>query len=358
MSMRVIFSGGGTLGSVTPLLAVSEALYELEPGAEFLWVGTKDGPERESVCRYGMEFRVISSGRLRRFWALSNLLTPFSVLKGLFDALSLVRRWKPDIVVSAGGFVAVPVVWAAWLSRVPVHIHQMDWRPGLANRLAAPFARSVSAVFDKSKGDFSAKKITVTGNPVRREILSGDASVARAKFGLDPGLPTVLVLGGGTGAMNLNRLAADAAPEICRRAQLLHLTGKDKHIDLPAVLGRYRQASFLGDDMGHAFAAADLVVTRAGMGTLTELAALGKPSIIVPIPDSHQVENARFFADKGAALYFEEGRGGTDLAGEAAALLADHVRMARMAEAARGINSPDAARSVAVIVSESAAIKE
>lgn len=250
--MRVIFSGGGTLGSVTPLLAVSEALSEKDPGAEFLWVGTADGPEQETVERYGLGFRAITSGRLRRFWTLSNLLTPFLVLKGLSDALSLLRRWKPDVVVSAGGFVAVPVVWAAWLLRIPAHIHQMDWRPGLANKLAAPFSRSVSVVFGKSAEDFPRKKVKVTGNPVRREILQGDASVARERFGLEIGTPVVLVLGGGTGALNLNLLTADAAPEICRRAQILHLTGKGKNDALPAVLGRYRRSDFFGGEITRA----------------------------------------------------------------------------------------------------------
>lgn len=338
------------MGSVTPLLAVSEALHERDHGTEFLWIGTKDGPEREPVERHMIGFRAITSGRLRRFFTLSNLLTPFLVLKGMFEAISILREWRPDAVVSAGGFVAVPVVWAAWLLRVPVHIHQMDWRPGLANKLSAPFARSISVVFEKSKKDFPRKNVTVTGNPVRHEILSGDAAAARERFGLEIGTPTVLVLGGGTGAMNLNRLVAEAASEICRRAQLLHLTGKDKHIELPAILGRYKQVDFLGDDMGHAFAAADLVVTRAGMGTLTELAALGKPAVIVPIPGSHQEENARFFADGGAAVYFEESRGGTALAEEIGALLTDHVRMTLMAEAARNLNGPDAAGSVAYII--------
>ncbi|MEA3249013.1 MAG: UDP-N-acetylglucosamine--N-acetylmuramyl-(pentapeptide) pyrophosphoryl-undecaprenol N-acetylglucosamine transferase [Patescibacteria group bacterium] len=349
--MRVLFSGGGTLGSVTPLLAVSEALHEMNHGTEFLWIGTDAGPERESVERHSIEFRAVTSGRLRRFFTLNNLLTPFLVLKGMFEVLSILREWRPDVVVSAGGFVAVPVVWVAWMLRIPVHIHQMDWRPGLANKLAAPFARSVSVVFKKSKSDFPRKKVTVTGNPVRKEILFGHTEVARDKFRLDIGTPIVLVLGGGTGAMNLNRLVAEAASEICRKAQLMHLTGEGKHIELPAVLGQYRQYGYLGADMGHAFAVADLVITRAGMGTLTELAALGKPSIVVPIPDSHQEENARYFADKGAAMYFKESRGGADLAEEVRRLLGDSDKIMKMASAMGSINNVGAAKEVARIIS-------
>lgn len=352
--MKVLLSGGGTLGSVTPLLAVAESLLAKGDAVELLWVGTKDGAERETVERYGIPFRAVTSGRLRRFFTLSNLMTPLLVLKGLLDALVIVRKWRPDVVVSAGGFVAVPVVWAAWCMRVPVHIHQMDWRPGLANRLAAPFARSVSVVFDKSAGDFAPKKVRVTGNPVRREILAGDPSAARERFGLESGIPTVLALGGGTGAMSLNRLVAEAAPDICRRAQIIHLTGKDKSVDLPAAVGRYRQVDFLGDDMGHAFAAADLVITRAGMGTLTELAALGKPAVVVPIPGSHQVENARFFADRGAALYFKEERGDEDLAEEVVNLLGDSGRLSEMSAAMSDLNDSGAADVVAEAIASSA----
>ncbi len=352
--MRVIFSGGGTLGSVTPLIAVAEELRMSDRDAVFLWIGTKDGPERATVARYGIAFRAITSGRLRRFFTLSNLLTPFLVLAGLIEAAVIIRRWRPDVVVSAGGFVAVPVVWAAWLARVPVHIHQMDLRTGLANRLSAPFAKSVSVVFERSKGDFAHGSVKVTGNPVRREILSGDASVARDRFGLEPGVPTLLVLGGGTGAENLNRLTAEAAGTICRRAQILHLTGRDKHIDLPAVLGRYRQVEFLGDDMGHAFAAADLVVTRAGMGTLTELSALGKPAIAVPIKGSHQEENAGYFADRGAVVRFDESRPAGELAELILSLLWDDVRREEMARAAGSVSGADSAAAVADIVFETA----
>jgi UDP-N-acetylglucosamine--N-acetylmuramyl-(pentapeptide) pyrophosphoryl-undecaprenol N-acetylglucosamine transferase len=352
--MKILFTGGGTLGSVTPLLAVFESLRKTQDGVQGFWVGTKEGPERKTVERYGLEYHAISSGRLRRFAALSNLLTPFLVVAGVVQSISLLKKLRPNVVVSAGGFVAVPVVWAARILGVSVHVHQMDWRPGLANKLAAPFASSVSVVFEKSVNDFSGVKAEVTGNPVRPEVFSGNASAARARFGLEDDVPVVLVLGGGTGALNLNRLVAEAAPAICRQAQIIHVTGKGKGVEASEHSGRYHRCEFLGEDMGHVYAVTDLVITRAGMGTLTELAALSKPSVVVPIPGSHQAENARFFADQGAALYFEEARGSRDLAEEVIVLLGDSGRLGEMSKAASSLNRPEAADAVAQAILRSA----
>lgn len=346
--MRILLSGGGTLGSVTPLIAVADFLRSARPDAELLWVGTKEGPERALVERYGIEFRPVAAGRLRRFLTPRNLLTPFRVLSGLRDSLELIRAWKPDVVVSAGGFVSVPLVWAAYLRRVPVHVHQMDWRPGLANRLSAPFARSVSVTFDKSARDFP--RTVVTGNPVRREMLSGDPAACRQAFGFSPERPLVLVLGGGTGAMALNELVAGAAPDLCPEVQVLHLTGEGKAVDVPPELDGYRQVEFLSEDFGHAVAAADLVVTRAGMGTLTELAAAGKPAVVVPIPDSHQEENAEAFVRGGAAVYFSEKDGPAALADRIRGVMSDEGLMAGLSSGMSRMNGPDAARRVAELV--------
>jgi len=345
----MLFSGGGTLGSVTPLIAVAETAAAQNEQTEFLWVGTTDGPERALVEQLGIKFESITSGRLRRFLTLRNLATPYLVIKGLIEAHRLIGEWRPDVVVSAGGFVAVPVVWAAWLRGVPVHIHQMDWRPGLANKLSAPFAKSVSVTFEKSRGDFAESKVTVTGNPVRQFLFRGSIEQAREIFNMREGLSTVLVLGGGTGAVNLNRLTVEALDSL-GEVQVLHVTGRGKQVAVSDPPHTYHQFEFLDAGMAHAYAVADLVVTRAGMGTLTELAALGLPAIIVPIPRSHQEDNAQVFVGAGAAENFSEQLPANELSNLVNAILSDSDRRRDMSSAMSALNSRTAAQNVAEIL--------
>jgi UDP-N-acetylglucosamine--N-acetylmuramyl-(pentapeptide) pyrophosphoryl-undecaprenol N-acetylglucosamine transferase len=347
---RVIFSGGGTLGSVTPLLAVAENLFEQQPESEFLWIGTKDGPERDLVEEAGIKFSAIPSGRLRRFASWSNLIMPILVLRGFFAAAKILQQFKPDIVVSAGSFVAVPIVWAAWLLRIPVHVHQLDWEPGLANKLSAPFAKSISATFEKSKNDFNAHKVVVTGNPVRRFLFTGSIEEARTKFKLQSGIPTILVLGGGTGAVALNSLVIEMLPKLKRKIQIIHLTGRAKSVLVPNAPEIYQQFAFLNQDMALAYAIADLVISRAGMGTLTELAALGLPTIVVPILNSHQEANAEYFVQNGGAILFNERQSSAALAQLVQDLLADSKRLRQMSISMLKINNPQAAQRLIELI--------
>ncbi len=347
--MRILFCGGGTLGPVTPLLAVAEEIRAERTDAELAWIGTRSGPERPFIERTGIPFHAISAGKLRRQLSLRNLIEPFLVIKGFFEARRIIEAFRPDAVVSAGGFVAVPAVWAAALRRIRVHVHQQDIRPGLANRLSSPFASSISAAFEKSLADFPGKNVVWTGNPVRAALLRGSREEAKRIFGLEDGVPTVLAFGGGTGAASLNALMRAAVPLLAPRAQIIHSAGKGKAVSVDAP--RYHQRELLTDELPHALAAADVVVTRAGMGALTELAALGKPAIVVPIPGSHQEENAAFFADHGAAIVVDE-RAATpeSFAATIAALVDDDRRRAALAAAMRALVKPDAAARVARLV--------
>lgn len=355
--ITVVLCGGGTLGPVTPLLAVARALRELSPGVDILWIGTDVGPESRLVTEAGIPFLTVNSGKLRRYFSWRNFTDPFRVVRGFFEALRLLRRARPAAVVGAGGFVAVPVVWAAWLMRIPVHVHQQDLRPGLANRLSSPFAASMSVAFEASLADFKRYKPVWTGNPVRAEIFNGSRDEAQRLFGLDlegSGPPTVLVLGGGTGASGLNDLVRASLPALTAEAQLLHVAGIGK---TEAVAGapRYHQVEFLSSEMKHAYAAADLVVTRAGMGALTEIAALGLPAIIVPMPGSHQEDNARAFGDRGAGLLLvERTTFSKQFADAALGLLKDTARLDAMRRAMRGMNRPDADKRVAELVLKAA----
>ncbi|OGM00780.1 undecaprenyldiphospho-muramoylpentapeptide beta-N-acetylglucosaminyltransferase [Candidatus Uhrbacteria bacterium RIFOXYC2_FULL_47_19] len=348
--MRVLLAGGGTLGSVTPVLAVVQELCKRDSGVELLWVGTKRGPERKLVERFGVEFKVITSGRLRRWLTWQNLVLPFRILWGLFDSLLVLHNWRPDVVFHAGSFVAVPVTWAAWLLRIPVHIHQLDWRPGLANRLSAPFATSVSVSFKKSLHDFYSQRTVLTGNPIRIEILKAAKENSYELFGLSANRPIVLVLGGGTGAAALNQLIVETLPFLRSDFQVMHITGLNKMVQPPNWIGMYLQFDFLNERMPSALAVADLVVTRAGMGTLTELAALGRPAVIVPMPGTHQEDNAELFVQADAAVRFSQNSSAVDLAKLISSICSDREQLGSLSLAMHKLSNPQATELVTDLV--------
>jgi UDP-N-acetylglucosamine--N-acetylmuramyl-(pentapeptide) pyrophosphoryl-undecaprenol N-acetylglucosamine transferase len=309
--LKIILTGGGTMGSVTPLLAVAEELKKQSLNAEFLWLGTKNGPERKMVEKYGLVFKAIPSGKLRRYFSGWNFLDPFLIAAGFFKSLWIIFKFKPQVILSAGGFVGVPAIWAGWLLRVPGLIHQQDVKLGLANKLTAPFAKIITVTFPESLKYFP--KAVVTANPVRKEIFEGNRERAFLNFKLEKDLPVLLVLGGGTGALPLNKIMIKAAPKILEFCQIIHITGgrsnellKIEIQNLGKENPRYHVFDFLIEEMKDAYAAADLVISRAGMGTLTELAALGKPTILVPIPKSHQEDNTYYFKRNNAVFLLEQ----------------------------------------------------
>jgi UDP-N-acetylglucosamine--N-acetylmuramyl-(pentapeptide) pyrophosphoryl-undecaprenol N-acetylglucosamine transferase len=266
----------------------------------------------------GIEFKPIFSGKLRRYFSWRNFITPFLIVLGFVQSFFIILRWRPDLVMSAGSFTSVPAVWAAWLLRVPVLIHQQDARPGLANKLMAPFARAITVTFEKSLADYG-KKAVWTGNPVRQfSIFPPEADQPwagkqfsikeiRKKFGLRDDMPTVLVIGGGTGALAINELINKALPELTKFCRIIHITGKDKKPNIKYQISNYKNYDFLNaEQMAEAYAAADVVISRCGMGVLTELSYLGKPTILIPMPDSHQEENAAIFAKKKAAIVLNQ----------------------------------------------------
>jgi len=336
---RILLTGGGTGGAVSPLLAIARELKKspnplYQGGYSFLWIGTKKGPEKEMVAPElsseaselsSIRFKPIYSGKLRRYFSWRNFIDPFLILIGFFQSFFIILKWRPDIVISAGSFVSVPVVWAAWVLRAPVLIHQQDARPGLANKLMAPFAKVVTAAFEESLKHYG-KKAVWTGNPVRRELADGGKKAPLIKGlvlrsfseggvgGLSDNLPTVLIIGGGTGATAINKLVWDDLNNLTKFCQVIHITGKKKNIQnsirqLADQIqnSNYQSFKFLNaDQVAEAYAAADTVVSRAGMGVLTELSYLGKPAILIPMPDSHQEDNAKIFKDKDAAIVLNQ----------------------------------------------------
>ncbi len=305
--MKIILSGGGTGGATTPLLGLYEEMIQqnLLFKEDVLWLGTKNGIEKKFVREQGIQFRWIFSGKWRRYWNLWNIFDLFFIIFGFFQSLWIIFRFQPRVVITVGGFVSVPVVWAAWILRKKILVHQQDIRTGLANKLMAPFADRITVTFEKSLQEFPREKVVWTGNPARAEILSGSREEAKNIFQLEDGIPTLLITGGGTGAKNLNEIIEKIISEIITFAQVIHLTGVGKNIGTFSH-PRYHVYEMLTDTMKHALAVADLVVSRAGLSTLTELSLLGKPSIVIPLPHSHQEENARYFSLKNAICLFDE----------------------------------------------------
>lgn len=348
---RILLAGGGSGGSATPVIAVAERLRELEPQAELLFVGTREGPERDLALAAGLRFVAVPSGRLRRYWSWQNVVDPARVLAGLAASALLVRRFRPGAALGAGGFASVPPLAAAALLGCPVHLHQQDVRPGLANRLLTPLARSYSVSLPASLSHFPLDRVTLIGNPVRASMLAGQATRAASTFELEPDLPLVLVTGGGTGALELNRLVVAALPRLLDHCQIVHLTGRGRGARLETMPRRYRQLEFVTTEMADLLAASALVITRAGMGILSELAALGKPAVLVPMPRSHQAANAAAFAERGAALVLEQERLTPEMLADALrALLHSPERLAELARNIRESMPRDAADRLARLV--------
>lgn len=307
---RIIFSGGGTLGSVTPLLGLAAILQARYPEAEIVWVGTETGPEQVVVEAAGYRFVSMPAAKLRRYWSWRNVSDLGRMIAAFWQANRILWQEQPRLCVSAGAYVSVPLHWAAWLHGVPTWIHQLDVAPGLANRLMARVARLVTVALPQSLAFFPRRKTVVIGNFTRPDIGQGSAESGRAFWQITDSDPVVLVLGGGTGAERVNELIAAAAPHLLSQVHIIHSLGAERSTRLAKPLatqypGRYRPVPFLGSSMAQAYAAADLVVTRGGFGTLTELAALSKAAIVIPIP-GHQQANVRYFVDKKAVIAVDE----------------------------------------------------
>lgn len=309
----IVLTGGDTGGPVAPLLALSEAMQKGNSRLRFVFVGTHKGVERHMAKNFGIPFFAISAAKFRRYNSIKNLFAPFQLLLGLIQAYRVLKKTDPLCVVGAGGFVQVPVVWAAWLLGIPVFIHQQDVVPSLSNKLSAPLACRVTVSFKESLQHFPhawmlggldrADRIVWTGNPVRLLKLPSREK-AHAYFKLVSDFPTVLVMGGGSGAASLNELIVQSLPELTKFLNVIHVTGKGKKLTTGHT-ARYSPHEFI-DSMEYAYAAADFVLCRAGLSTITELAAYKKPAILVALPGSQQEQNALYLSEQKAVLAIEQ----------------------------------------------------
>jgi UDP-N-acetylglucosamine--N-acetylmuramyl-(pentapeptide) pyrophosphoryl-undecaprenol N-acetylglucosamine transferase len=367
--MRLVIAGGGTGGHVAPALATLAALRERlgDTPLETLWIGTSDGVERRIATEQGIPFRAIQAGKLRRYLSLENLIDLGRLPVGTAQALAALRRFRPVVVFGTGGFVSVPTVVAAGLLRLPVLIHEQTAQFGLANRLCLPFATTVALPYEASRAFMppTKRRVVVTGNPVRAEILRGDCAEGARLLGLDPAVPTLYATGGARGARAVNAVIATILPDLLTRYQLVHSRGiqdvAPTLADLQAIVAglpaearaRYIVRDFIGAELPHVYALASLVIGRSGAGTVAELAALGKPSILIPLPGTggdEQTKNARLLADAGGALLIPE----AELTAPGLLAAIDRVldpsgraALARMGTAAATQAPPDAAGRLA-----------
>ncbi len=298
---KIVLTGGGTLGHVTPHLALIPHLRER--GYEIHYIGTENGMEAEKMRAVpGVQYHAVRSGKLRRYHSWQNFTDPFRVIAGAFQSARLMGRIRPDVVFSKGGFVAVPVVFGAWLHRVPVLCHESDLTPGLANRLCRPFAKRFATTFPECAAALG-EKAEMTGTPLRPELFQGSREKGLALFGFDGTKPVLLMMGGSSGAQAVNRALREALPRLTEDFDIAHICGKG-NLE-PALEGTpgYRQIEFLDEDLPDALAATDLVLSRAGANALGEFQHLGRPMLLIPYPKGasrgDQILNARSLESRG-----------------------------------------------------------
>lgn len=358
--LRIVLAGGGTGGHTSAGLAIAAALRaRLGEGLELHWIGSRAGLEATRAPTAGIPYHAIATGKLRRSLAARNLTDlALRVPAGIVQAWRLLGRLRPDVVVATGGFVAVPTALAAALRRRPLLVHEQVAVPGLANRLIARLADRVAVTFAASATAFPRDRVVVTGNPVRPELLAGDRARGFQRFGLDPAAPLVYVTGGALGAHRINRAVGAALERLLAACQLVHQCGENAYDDAgwlarqagrlsEAARARYRVVPFVADELPDLYAAAAVVVSRAGAGTVTELCALGLPAVLIPLPGARrdeQTANARILADAGAAVLLPQDELSPErLVVVVRDLLGDPRRLKLMAERARSLATPDAA---------------
>lgn len=301
-------TGGGSAGHVTPNLALVPKLKEL--GYEVQYIGTKDGIERKIIKDAKIKYHIVSSGKLRRYFDIKNFTDPFKVIKGILQALIIIKKERPSIVFSKGGFVSVPVVVAAHLSKVPVIAHESDMTPGLANRLSIPYCTKVCVTFPESVKHIKGNKAVLTGTPIRRELLDGSSILGHKICGFEDNKPVLLIIGGSLGSKFINDVVREDLDELLTKYNIVHICGKgnlDKKLE-----GRkaYRQFEYISEELPHVMSSADIVISRAGANVIFELLALKKPNLLIPLSKKSsrgdQILNASSFEKSGYSMVIQE----------------------------------------------------
>ncbi len=348
--MRIIIAGGGTGGHVFPAISIADEISGRNNSDEILFVGTQKGMENELVHKNGYQIQHISSRGFVGRGVFKTFIAFFHALKGLFDSISIIKKYKPDVVLGFGGYVSGPFLLAAFLVRKPTAICEQNTVPGVTNRILGKIVDKIFASYDSSIQYFPSKKFQVTGNPIRNKILQTSESTQ------DSDSLSILIFGGSQGATSLNRAAPEAISKIeHNNISIIHQTGKK---DFDYVKDSYNNSgvdadvrAFI-DDMALAYSQSDLVIGRAGAGTIAEITALGKPSILVPFPyaaHNHQLENAKILQEEGAAVLIEDKDATPDKLANTLTNLLDKDKLNVMSANAKKLGKPEASK---VIVDE------
>ena len=305
---RIILTGGGTAGHVTPNIALLPRLKELQ--YDIHYIGSYNGIEKDLIEPFHIPYHGISSGKLRRYFSMKNFTDPFRVLKGFYEANKLIKTLKPDVIFSKGGFVSVPVVMAGKRNHVPTIIHESDITPGLANKLSMPSATKICCNFPETLKNLPADKAVLTGSPIRQELLTGDKEAARKFCHFTSQKPVILVIGGSLGAVAVNNAVRSNLPELLKDFQIIHLCGRGKLDPTLNNLNGYVQYEYIKDELKDLFALTDIVISRAGANAICELLALHKPNLLIPLSANasrgDQILNARSFERQGFSMVLEE----------------------------------------------------
>ena len=305
---KIVLTGGGTAGHVTPNIALMPRLKEL--GYEIYYIGSYDGFEKKLIEEMNIPYYGISSGKLRRYFDWKNFTDPFRVLKGFSEAKKLLKKIKPDVVFSKGGFVTVPVVQAAKKCHIPTVIHESDMTPGLANKLAIPAASKVCCNFPETVKYLPEGKAVLSGSPIRQELLSGNPLAALNFCNFTSSKPVLMVIGGSLGSVAVNNAVRSILPELLNTFQVIHLCGKGNLDESLSHTEGYVQYEYIKQELADLFALSDVVVSRAGANAICELLALRKPNLLIPLPASasrgDQLLNAASFQQQGFSKVLEE----------------------------------------------------
>ncbi len=305
---KIILTGGGTAGHVTPNIAL---IPELEKrGFEIHYIGSKEGIEKELIGNFDIPYYGISSGKLRRYFDVKNFTDPFRIINGYREAKKIIKELKPDVVFSKGGFVTVPVVKAAAGKKVPCVLHESDISPGLANRLCIKSADVICTNFPETIEHLPEGKAVVTGSPIRKELFEGNKSKGLEYCGFDGSKPVIMIIGGSLGSVRVNEAVRSILPKLLERFQIVHLCGKEKLDESLVGTKGYIQFEYVQKELKDIMCAADLVISRAGANAICELVALHKPNVLIPLSleasRGDQILNAQSFEKQGYSYLLRE----------------------------------------------------
>lgn len=305
---RIVLTGGGTAGHVTPNIALIPRLRELD--YDIHYVGSYEGIEKRLIEDYEIPYYGIATGKFRRYFDVKNFSDPFRVIKGYSEAKKILQQIRPDVLFSKGGFVSVPVVRAAASLNIPCIIHESDMTPGLANKLCIPVATKVCCNFPETMRSLPQDKAVLTGSPIREELTKGNKIAALDLCGFSSLKPVIMVIGGSLGAASINKSVRDALPRLLEDFQVVHICGKDKVDNLLLNVSGYKQFEYLKTELKDIFAMASLVISRAGANAICELLALKKPNILIPLSANSsrgdQILNAQSFEKQGFSVVIDD----------------------------------------------------